>query len=104
MRRAARWTSTELTHDQLVMTTVNYLCALGYIAFPTHGPRNPPIIPGIPDVLAFKRGRQNLAVEIKRGKDMPSPDQIRVHSRLKAEGFRVLVARSIDEITEAVKT
>lgn len=54
---------------------------------------------GIPDLLFFRAtcaGDVGLALELKIGKARPTASQIEWHDRLREQGWRVEVVRSID--------
>ena len=59
------------------------------------------LLPGFPDVWCGWRG-QTLLIEVKAKGGRTSPAQEDVHERLRANGFDVIVAYSIDDVTPAV--
>jgi len=59
------------------------------------------LLPGFPDVWCGWRG-QTLLVEVKAKGGRTSPAQDDVHARLRANGFDVIVAYSIDDVQPAV--
>ena len=68
---------------------------------------------GVPDLLIFSRGAVQggsegfgppLAIELKAGKNRPTPDQVRWHNDLRRCGWCVEVCRSVDEVLEVLRT
>lgn len=59
------------------------------------------LLPGFPDVWCGWRG-QALLIEVKAKGGRTSPAQDDVHARLRANGFDVIVAYGIDDVTPAV--
>ena len=59
------------------------------------------LLPGFPDVWCGWRG-QTLLIEVKAKGGRTSPAQEDVHERLRANGFDVVVAYSIDDVQPAV--
>ena len=59
------------------------------------------LLPGFPDVWCGWRG-QVLLIEVKAKGGRTSPAQDDVHERLRANGFDVIVAYGIDDVTPAV--
>jgi len=63
---------------------------------------------GVPDLLIFDRIadpgspfigiERGLAIELKAGKNKPTPDQERWHQDLRQCGWRVEICRSVDEV------
>ena len=101
--RRAHWPSATpaQTHDALEADILRYLGLHGWLAYPTHGPRNRPIVPGWPDVQAFRDGRA-LFVEVKVGKDKASVDQMCVALSLREHGCRVVEARRLEDVMREV--
>ena len=67
---------------------------------------------GVPDLLIFSRGAVNggsegfgspLAIELKAGKNKPTPDQAQWHADLRRCGWRVDVCRSVDEVLATLR-
>lgn len=106
MRNRAHWrvgieqaAAESVNHRELILRIVTYLRLCGWYVILT--PRGGlPGQPGVPDLLAFKRGR-SLAVEVKVGRDKLSFDQVREFAALQACGFQVLEARSLDDVMRA---
>jgi hypothetical protein len=61
-------------------------------------------IKGLPDFMVFERigNRAGLAIELKVGKNKPSPEQIDVLQRLEKNGWVVSVCYSFDEFEKVV--
>ncbi len=101
--RCAHWTvpQQQLTHEQLEVQIIDYLRLMHWVAFRTHyGQHYQPIIPGWPDVVAFKAGR-TMFVEVKVGRDVVRPKQEAIAMLIKSAGITVLEARSIEDVRAA---
>lgn len=61
--------------------------------------------PGVPDmVLAVMRsGYGALYIEFKTPTGRLSPEQVKWHARLTKQGYKVVVARSVEDAVEAVR-
>ncbi len=59
------------------------------------------LLPGFPDLACYWCG-ETLLIEVKAPGNYPSKAQRGVHALLADNGFRVVVARSIDEVEPAV--
>jgi hypothetical protein len=59
--------------------------------------------PGCPDVLGQLRDGRILAVETKRPSGQPTPEQTAFLACVQANGGLALVARSVDDVLEALK-
>ena len=87
-----------LTHEQLEEQIIQYLRLLGWVTFRTHfGAKYMPIIPGWPDVVAFKEGR-TIFIEVKVGRDRVKPKQAAIALLLRNAGIPVVEARSLDDV------
>lgn len=92
---------TSFTHEQLEEQIIEYLRLMHWVCFRTHFGRDyKPIIPGWPDVVAFKDGR-TMFVEVKVGRDQVKPKQAAIALLLKSAGITVLEARSLDDMIAA---
>ncbi len=89
---------------------VRYLELHGCLVIPTHGPRNRPVVEGIPDLLVYKRWDTNrlstppspLWIEVKTRTGQLSPSQAEMHAQLTERGARVIVARCVEDVEDAV--
>ena len=93
------------------------LRALGYISFPipnrglynpiTHRyniQNDPWQIPGIPDVVVILPEARVLWVEVKSEAGIQSPHQIHMADALQERGHHYLLARSVKDVLEWLKT
>ncbi len=82
-------------------------------AIPNGGKRNPVVaaklkaegvLPGVPDlfIAAARGGFNGLFVELKAGKNKPTPAQEDVMRGLTSAGYKCAVCRSLDEFMEVV--
>jgi hypothetical protein len=88
-----------LTHDELLQQAAQYLELFGWLIIPTHDAWHRPLIPGITDLIAMRRG-MNLLLEAKIGRDKLRPAQIDFANRAIRCGLEVHVVRSLDEVIE----
>ena len=64
---------------------------------------------GVPDVLIFDTPgmpgwyRCGLAIELKVGKNKPTPAQLKWHEDLRGCGWRVEVCRTVDEVLAVLR-
>jgi hypothetical protein len=80
---------------------LRYLRHRGALAWPTHGPRSKPLVPGIPDIIGVDRHGVMIAIEVKAADGVVSEKQEDFHRELFRRGIRVIVARSLDDVTAA---
>jgi len=57
---------------------------------------------GVPDILFSHRGR-SIAWEVKLPGQKPQPEQVAMHERMRANGWRIAVVRSYAEAVEIFK-
>jgi Holliday junction resolvase len=89
---------------------VRYLEFHGCLVIPTHGPRNRPVVEGIPDLLVYRRWDTNrlstppapLWIEVKTWEGKLSTEQADMIARLTERGARVIVARSVEDVEGVV--
>jgi len=87
-----------LTHRDLERLVLDKYNAIpGCFAFPTHGPKNRPVYPGVFDVIVCYDGHF-WAIEIKVGRDKMRPDQIKFASRVQRANGVMKVVESIDDV------
>ena len=102
MRRAHWEASTLVTNEwQVEKDILAYLARKGILAWPTHGPRNRPTVPGVPDIIGIAPGGRMIAIEVKAEDGIVSEAQEAFHRALYRNGCRVLVARSLDDVIAA---
>jgi hypothetical protein len=101
-------------HSALESACAEYLELLRFMVIRTHDSRNAPATPGIADLIAIRQKRTMLtaggamlhpvvlAVELKAGKDKLSQDQADWLARWREAGGMVIVARSLEELQEAI--
>ena len=58
---------------------------------------------GCPDILAFKKGFTNLAVECKSDKGVQSDEQLEWGKRFEESGGIYILARSLDDVEKVLK-
>jgi hypothetical protein len=103
LRRAyQRWTpGQELKESDVQRHILSYLQIRGALAWPTHGPRSKPLVPGIPDIIGVDREGRMIAIEVKAADGVVSLRQEDFHRELFRRGVRVIVARSLDDVVAA---
>jgi hypothetical protein len=79
-----------------------YLGLRGIFAWPTHGPRNKPLVPGMPDIIGALPGGLMLAIEVKGEDGIVSERQEQFHAGLFRCQVRVIVARSLTDVIDAI--
>jgi Holliday junction resolvase len=95
--------SAMLTHEQLEEQIIEYLRLMHWVAFRTHyGASYKPIIPGWPDIVAFKDG-STMFVEVKVGRDKVKPKQAAIALLLRSAGICVIEARQLEDVLEVGK-
>ncbi len=89
---------------------IDYLKVTGFIVFRMNagkGRYNQYLAPnGTPDLLAVKKHRKKplqVWLEIKAGKNKPTPEQLAMHKKLRAAGQIVITVRSLDDVREWVE-
>ena len=94
-----------MTESELQKQIIDYLKLCNAIVFRMNsGQRqnNVKLCPsGTPDILAVLP-HKTLWIEVKTDKGKLRPSQITMHSRLKERGQEVIVARSVDDVMEAI--
>lgn len=80
---------------------LRYLALRGVFAWTTHGPRNRPTTPGVPDIIGADRAGRMVAIEVKTSAGKVSERQEEFHAGLLRCSVRVLVARSLDDVIRA---
>lgn len=86
-----------MSHDELETVVGDYLTLRGYLVVRTHGPRNKPVQPGVPDLIAMQNGRA-LLVEVKAGRDRQRADQMDFEERARRRGVPYVVVRSLEDV------
>ena len=63
------------------------------------------VVSGIPDlhIPIAKKGFHGLYIEMKAGKNKPSPNQITIMDKLRNEGYKCVVCWNLDEFMKEVK-
>jgi hypothetical protein len=89
-----------VTEADIQRDILRYLALRGVFAWPTHGPRNKPVVPGVPDIIGAKDGRM-IAIEVKDRDGVISERQEAFHAGLFRVKVRVIVARSVDDVIAA---
>ena len=84
-------------HGDLEKRIIELLAVNKWLAWQTHGPRDHPYVPGMPDILAVRDGRL-LAVEVKVPPDKLNEAQVSVIESLHRHGVRVLVVTRLAEV------
>jgi predicted RecB family endonuclease len=84
-------------HSELEKQIIDILAVNKWMAWLTHGPRDHPYVPGMPDILAVRDGRL-LAVEVKILPDKLSAVQVDMIESLHRAGVRVLVVTRLQEV------
>ena len=87
-----------MTEWELEKDILHYLALRGIFAWPTHGARNHPIVPGMPDILGVMQHGRMIAIEVKTADGIVSAVQEDFHRALFRNGVRVLVVTSLDEV------
>ena len=86
---------------QVERDILRYLQLRGIFAWPTHGPRNKPAVPGTPDIIGALPDGRMLAIEVKAADGVVSEVQAEFLAGLVRCRVRVLVARSVDDVIAA---
>jgi hypothetical protein len=89
------------SETQVERDILQYLSLRGIFAWPTHGPRNKPAVPGTPDIIGALPDGRMLAIEVKAADGVVSEAQEQFHAGLFRCRVRVLVARSVDDVIVA---
>ena len=97
----AHWPITSRSEAQAEREILWYLQLRGILAWPTHGPRNRPVVPGMPDIVGVLSDGSMIAIEVKSEGGKLSKQQEQFHEQLLDHNVRVIVARSIDDIIQA---
>ena len=63
------------------------------------------VVSGLPDlhIPIAKKGFHGLYIEMKAGKNKPSPNQITIMDKLRNEGYKCVVCWNLDEFMKEVK-
>lgn len=90
-----------MTHAELEAWCLDYLnIGARRYAFPTHGPKHRPEVPGVADIIVCDNGAFS-AVEIKVGKDKQSDDQYEFEVNIEFADGRYFVVRTPDDLIAA---
>lgn len=97
------WKPQDLAQDeaQIERDILHYLQLRGIFAWPTHGPRNKPVVPGMCDILGALPDGRMLAIEVKDRDGIVNERQEQFHAGLFRCRVRVIVARSVDDVIAA---
>lgn len=87
--------------SQLEKTILEYLALKNIFAFPTHGPRNRPLMTGIPDILGVNPHGIMIAIEVKSMKGVLSHHQQTFLASLAKRGAITIVARTLEDVMKA---
>ena len=98
-----RWKPAELAQDeaQIERDILRYLQLRGVFAWPTHGPRNRPVVPGTPDIIGVRHDGRTIAIEVKGVDGIVSQVQEEFMRELHRRLALVIVARSLDDVIAA---
>ena len=94
---------TPTTEIPIQKQIIDYLKLMGFIVFRLNagkGRYNQYLCPnGTPDLMAIKK-HHHVWIEVKAGKNEPTPEQEEMHKKLRAAGQIVITVRSLDEVRE----
>lgn len=91
-------TNAETSEWEIEKQILDYLALRGIFAWPTHGARNKPIVPGMPDILGVLQDGRMVAIEVKSDSGRLRTVQEHFHASLLRNGVVVHVARSLDDV------
>jgi VRR-NUC domain len=60
--------------------------------------------PGMPDMIVFPGGGRCFGIELKAGKNVPTPTQREMFDKMLQAGIRVYVARSVEQVWDILHT
>lgn len=86
---------------QIERDILRYLKLRGIFAWPTHGPRNKPVVPGMPDIIGARHDGRMIAIEVKGADGIVSQVQEDFMRELHRRLVVVIVARSVDDVIAA---